>query len=129
LIAKVGAAFVAGVAVGVAGALFLGPYVSNAPSLRSAVVGPSFGELAMRQFLYDPDAAQFRNIKQPGDSPLTWCGEVNGKNRFGGRVGFQRFVVLADPRRPKSVEDATIFVDGDDANDGFEGRWGVYCLS
>lgn len=48
--------------------------------------------------LRDPSSAQFRNISQTEKKSLlefgvvTVCGEVNGKNAYGGYVGFQRFV-------------------------------------
>lgn len=45
--------------------------------------------------LRDPSSAQFRNVQvvkqQDGTSAV--CGEVNGKNAYGGYVGFQSFVV------------------------------------
>lgn len=39
--------------------------------------------------LIDPSSAQFRNLKG-------YCGELNSKNKFGGYVGFNRFIVLND---------------------------------
>ena len=39
--------------------------------------------------LVDPSSAQFRNVKG-------YCGELNSKNKFGGYVGFNRFIVLND---------------------------------
>ncbi|MBD1590201.1 hypothetical protein [Pseudomonas typographi] len=43
----------------------------------------------------DPSSAQFRNVVAKGISsdPKKWsiCGEVNGKNGFGGYAGFTRF--------------------------------------
>lgn len=48
--------------------------------------------------LRDPGSAQFRNISKTEKKSLlefgvvTVCGEVNGKNAYGGYVGFQRFV-------------------------------------
>lgn len=46
---------------------------------------------------FDPSGAQFRNIRavdvtlQNGAQERRVCGEVNGKNRMGGYVGFQMF--------------------------------------
>lgn len=42
--------------------------------------------------LKDPDSARFRNvgIRQFGELRIV-CGEVNGKNSYGGYVGFVRF--------------------------------------
>lgn len=45
--------------------------------------------------LRDPESAQFRNIitkKTNEFGGVTVCGEVNGKNAYGGYVGYQRFV-------------------------------------
>ena len=52
---------------------------------------------AIRAKLRDPDSAQFRNVKfySGGGAPVV-CGEVNGKNGFGGRAGYQRFIQAGD---------------------------------
>lgn len=45
--------------------------------------------------LRDPSSAQFRNVEkivQP-DGGTGVCGEINGKNAYGGYAGFTRFVV------------------------------------
>jgi len=42
-------------------------------------------EIALKNFLRDPESAQIRN--QSG-----MCGEVNSKNSFGGYTGFKRFI-------------------------------------
>ncbi len=42
--------------------------------------------------LSDPLSAQFRNLSLSFDDQFL-CGEINGKNRFGGYVGFRRFAV------------------------------------
>ncbi len=45
--------------------------------------------------LRDPESAQFRNISKTKKNEfgvVTVCGEVNGKNAYGGYVGYQRFV-------------------------------------
>ncbi|MFC0202922.1 hypothetical protein [Novosphingobium soli] len=51
----------------------------------------------------DPDAAQFRNIKPHGRC-LT--GEVNGKNRFGGYVGYHKFYY--DPVTKSGAEEPEV---------------------
>lgn len=52
--------------------------------------GPRTAEQLVRRQMFDPDAARFREvIRQAGGR--TWCGEVNGRNRYGGYVGFRRF--------------------------------------
>jgi hypothetical protein len=55
---------------------------------------------------YDGDSARFRDVKRhtaemPKTSPVAICGEVNGKNRYGAYVGFQRFVVELPAREVK----------------------------
>jgi len=52
------------------------------------------GKDAVREKLKDPRSAEFRNVffhRGPDGVPMT-CGEVNSKNSFGGRRGFQKFV-------------------------------------
>lgn len=51
-------------------------------------------EIASSQLL-DPSSAQFRNM---GVYENTACGEINGKNRMGSYVGFQRFYVFTGPK-------------------------------
>lgn len=53
-------------------------------------------EDAVKQVLLDADSAKFRN--QKGN-----CGEVNSKNKFGGYVGFSRYIY--DPsKKTASIE-------------------------
>ncbi|HEY0464572.1 MAG TPA: hypothetical protein VGC79_10200 [Polyangiaceae bacterium] len=53
------------------------------------------GKDAVRAKLKDPDSATFRNavFRRHGAAPLA-CGEVNAKNSFGGKGGFQRFIFM-----------------------------------
>lgn len=45
--------------------------------------------------LIDPGSAQFRHVRSiPGVDAI--CGEINGKNRFGGYVGFRLFWAAPD---------------------------------
>lgn len=46
---------------------------------------------AVSGVLLDPQSAQFRNEKITEGG--LYCGEVNSKNRMGGYVGFNRFIV------------------------------------
>lgn len=48
----------------------------------------ALAEAAVKSQLIDPDSAKFQN--QKGN-----CGEVNSKNKFGGYVGYSRYVFLA----------------------------------
>jgi hypothetical protein len=70
----------------------------------------------IRAQLSDPDSAQFRNIRKGNDS-LSWCGEVNAKNRLGGFVGFTRFaaVHVADTWSVHFVTEANPFIDSESA--------------
>lgn len=43
--------------------------------------------------LVDPESARFRNISIKGDYA---CGEVNGRNRLGGYVGYKQFYYSLD---------------------------------
>ena len=68
--------------------------------------------------LFDPDAAKFQSLTRhtaafPDEPPVSICGEVNGKNRYGAYVGFRRFVVdprarkvKIDPDNPETYDDA-----------------------
>lgn len=47
--------------------------------------------------LADPESARFRNVRISSNWTVAGsvaCGEVNARNRAGGYVGYQRFVVL-----------------------------------
>jgi len=51
-------------------------------------------EELIRDRLFDPEAARFRNEtfhKSPGKTAVV-CGEVNAKNRYGGYTGYQSFI-------------------------------------
>lgn len=56
---------------------------SDASAIREA-------EQVVSAELRDPESAQFQSTKVSGDYV---CGEVNGRNAFGGYAGFGRFVV------------------------------------
>lgn len=59
---------------------------------------------AVVERMKDPESVRFRNvsIKTFEGKPII-CGEVNGKNSYGGYVGFQRFVA--------SYSEASIYED------------------
>lgn len=42
--------------------------------------------------MFDPGAMQLRNVRRVANGGL--CGEVNGRNAFGGYVGFRRFYIV-----------------------------------
>lgn len=60
---------------------------------------------------FDPAAVQFRNLrtKQMDDWGTTLCGEVNGKNRFGGYIGYQPFFYA--PKADDALVNAADFSD------------------
>ncbi|HAD84247.1 MAG TPA: hypothetical protein DCG71_05325 [Brevundimonas sp.] len=76
-------------------------------------------QAAVAAKLRDPSSAQFRNVRhrvaETGADIV--CGEVNGKNGFGGYAGFQRFIYDAG---------TTTLEDGDDP--GFGLRWVNTCF-
>jgi hypothetical protein len=47
---------------------------------------------------FDPGSAEFRNVRE---AVIGYCGEVNGKNRFGGYVGFKAFTTFIDSKTGK----------------------------
>lgn len=50
---------------------------------------------AVAEKLNDPGSAQFRNERSVKGGWV--CGEVNGKNSFGGYIGFKRYTVTWMP--------------------------------
>jgi curved DNA-binding protein CbpA len=90
-------------------------------SLGTAIRGPLKGDgrlaelketalAAVQNELFDPFAAQFRDlyevrgVSQGGEPKMVVCGEVNSKNRFGGYVGWTRWVYF----------DGEVHMDGPD---------------
>lgn len=75
----------------------------------------SAAEKRVAEQLRDPAGAQFRNSRVKDG----WvCGEVNGKNAYGGYAGFQRFVV-----GPDSVSLDEITKENETAHKYFEVLW------
>ena len=97
----------------------------------------------VRQQMNDPDAAQFRNERAAKRGEGVWCGEVNGRNRMGGMVGFRRYVALMeindklmalpeDERVRLAAMLTTIRIDPadyskPDLQKSFDGAWSTYC--
>lgn len=48
-------------------------------------------EKAVRRGMLDPDATQFRDVRQCTGDRAVWRGEANGKNSFGAYTGFKPF--------------------------------------
>jgi hypothetical protein len=62
--------------------------------------------------LRDPSSAQFRNVKAvTNDLGAAVCGEINGKNAFGGYAGFQDFVVVGQRAWVQTGADASSSVE------------------
>lgn len=60
--------------------------------------------------LIDPSSAQFRGVRK--GRMIGYCGEINGKNRFGAYVGFKRFYggdtySFVEPEPPAEGEDGS----------------------
>ena len=92
---------------------------------------------AVEEF-FDPDSAKFRNLvvrvnlvsKAPSRS---LCGEVNGKNRNGGYVGYRRFIqtywIDEGKFNAPDIEVPYLPRDGKDAErDVFELMWRQDCI-
>ncbi len=89
------AAAVAIVALGSAAWVF-SPWSDRSKDL--AVVDA--GMASVRNALFDVESARWRDVRvvvkdAPNGRLRTLCGEVNAKNRFGGYIGFQRFMASA----------------------------------
>lgn len=72
----------------------------------------------------DPGSAQFRNDvayrppKPKDENDFIVCGEVNGKNLYGGYVGFQKYYVLGDKSALR--HDPTLY-------EAFDLLWEIVC--
>ena len=74
----------------------------------------------VRQELKDPSSAQFQNLQiKPYSKGKVICGEVNGKNSYGGYVGFKKFV--ASPRSVMLLNTGNRFPEIDRVN-----NFGIY---
>lgn len=76
--------------------------------------------------LRDPSSAQFRNVRriEHSNGSTMFCGEVNGRNAYGGMSGFQRFEAGVD-----RTGDASALIDGGEELNTtyFEGAWNQFC--
>jgi hypothetical protein len=52
----------------------------------------SQAEDAVKAVMRDPDSAKFRNLEVNDDGSV--CGEVNGRNAYGGMTGFSPFAYV-----------------------------------
>lgn len=78
---------------------------------------------SIRNLLKDKDSAQFRSVTAIvyGTSKSV-CGEVNGKNGFGGFTGFQKFLVTFKP--DGAQPDVSLL---DDGSERFQKQSGMFC--
>lgn len=51
----------------------------------------------LKRMLKDPDSVQFRELFIADKAMQTLCGEVNGRNSYGGYVGYRRFYYTGRP--------------------------------
>lgn len=81
---------------------------------------------AVTDKLRDPSSAQFRNVRriEHSNGSTMFCGEVNGRNAFGGMSGFQRFEAGVG-----TTGNATAMIDdGEELNAAyFQGAWNQFC--
>jgi hypothetical protein len=83
----------------------------------SATAAQPSARAKLRAISKDPDSLQFRNERVSKADPTITCGEMNGKNGFGGYVGFRRFIVSS----------GTILTD-DGQNPRFNEAWARFCV-
>lgn len=67
--------------------------------------------------MIDPESARYRNLFLSELATQALCGEINGKNRYGGYVGFQKFY---------SIPFGSAISTGQD-DKSFEIGWNSYC--
>ena len=81
---------------------------------------------AVTDKLRDPSSAQFRNVRriEHSNGSTMFCGEVNGRNAYGGMSGFQRFEAGVG-----TTGNATAMIDGGEELNAayFEGAWNQFC--
>lgn len=74
----------------------LTPIVKSEPIALTNAKRADIEGTILRGF-FDPEAARFRNVRiadvtlKNGSQERRVCGEVNGKNRMGGYVGYEHF--------------------------------------
>ena len=80
----------------------------------------SGSQIAVKSRLKDPDSAQFQNVRfYSGSGQPVTCGEVNGKNGFGGYNGFVQFVASG----------ALVFLASDMTNsEEWAKSWNRFCV-
>lgn len=106
--------------------------VANDPSYRQASAQVS-AEDAVKQRLRDPDTAKFEDeIIRLGPGGALVCGRFNAANGFGGRAGYQRFIVTTKKSTysdgtPKEI--ATAIALEEETPRLFRRTWGELCAA
>lgn len=106
-------------ALAITGSLLLGA-CSSSENMHKEVV---------KSRLYDPESARFKNIRQSKQGKEVWCGEINSKNRLGGYIGFQRYVIqtIGFGEHPPEKVFVTRFVTEEGEPDEFRSAWRLFC--
>ncbi|MDX9707138.1 MAG: hypothetical protein RBT86_06110 [Azospira sp.] len=78
-------------------------------------------EAALKKVRYgmkDPDSAQFRNVRiqlHAMSEDKIICGEVNGKNSYGGYVGFVKFIASPENNHIQDTSNSQQIMDASNA--------------
>ena len=72
-------------------------------------------EIAVKAKLKDPESSKFKNIKLSED--MSFCGDVNAKNGFGGYSGFSKFYGMYLPREKVAPVVVVIGISDDDSSE------------
>lgn len=79
----------------------------------------------MTKDFFDPSAVQYRDIQVKGKpGSYIFCGELNGKNRYGAFTGFKRFIASAEKKNGAYTYN---FSHMEGQIDDFHQRWRVFC--
>lgn len=79
-------------------------------------------EQQIRSGAKDPSSIEFRNqqLHQKTEYGAAACGEVNGKNSFGGYTGYKGFVV--------TEKDSKIYMEDSENHNEFVKKWNKICV-
>jgi hypothetical protein len=79
----------------------------------------------MTKDFFDPGAVQYRDVQVKGEpGNYTFCGELNGKNRYGAFTGFKRFIAIA-VKKNGAYTYSFSHMEGE--IDDFDQRWRLFC--
>jgi len=113
----------------IAASLIIATLLAGCDSASNKTDEAGDAELAAKSGLtkdfFDPGAVQYRGVQvkgKPGD--YTFCGELNGKNRYGAFTGFKRFIARAEKQNGAY---AYSFSHMEGEIDDFDQRWWLFC--